>query len=65
MQGRRENEHLYHAGLNICKYKLFSKAFFNSSGRNDIILIVRSYEPFTFFIDGFCTEVIIKLVYLR
>jgi len=34
MLGRRENEHLYHAGVNICKYKLFSKAFFYSSGRN-------------------------------
>lgn len=28
MQGRRENGHLYHAGMNISKYKSVSKAFF-------------------------------------
>lgn len=49
MQGRKENKHLYCAGMNICKYKLFSKAFFILLGEMTFILIIHSYEPLLFF----------------
>lgn len=64
MQGRRENIFIVLVWTSVST-NCFLKLFFILVGETTFILIVHSYEPFRFFIDGFCREVMIKLVYLR